>query len=189
MFKDFFSKIGGLLKQLGSLIYNGVQYADEHSTGFEESIQRIIDDINEFSANFNQLKEFDFDPKWKTRVISVPAAIDAIQDLFFTTRDELVSDYNQLREAVIEVRQAFGSTKPSLGSLDPSGAQSNLTKIVNTIGNMSVAMNQLANAFDAITDVETLANILKQKIEGLDPLFLPQAKSRKWLTERTYKRV
>jgi len=189
MFKGFFKGIGDLLKQLGSLIYNGVQYADEHSTDFEQSLERIINDITEFSSDFKALQKFDFDPKWKTRVISLPSAIDAIQDLFFTIRDELVDNYNQLLQAVITLKGVFAAKRPSLGSLDPSGGSGNLTKIIDTLGNMSVAMNQLANAFDAITDVATLAELVKEKIESLDPLFLPQTKGRKWLTERTYKRV
>ena len=189
MFKNFFKGIGDLLKKLLDLIVNGVQYADEHSTGFEQDIQRIVDDITEFSSDFKAIQKFDFDPKWKTRVISLPAAVDAIQDLFFSLRDELIDNYNQLMQAVITLKGQFVSSRPTLGSIDPGGGSGNLTKIINTVGNMAVAMNQLANAFDAITDVATLAEIVKEKIESLDPLFLPQTKKRKWLTERTYKRV
>ena len=189
-FGQFFSKIGGI-----------VTVAANAATGADEliaKIQAIVQDWEDMKQNLKdeveKLKNFEFDPKWKTRVINVPIAIDQIRELldevFNQTRDK-IEDIIQPLKAVHDFELLKESATATAGA---QGDQpSKLAKALETAGEIvsfvQKALSDVQSSFDSAKDLTALFEDITDKIKNAESLFLQQGNSRQRKSEKAFVRV
>jgi CHAD domain-containing protein len=175
MIKNFFK---GLWSGITSLF----SAADTTFVGVFEFIDKIETAVNTSKTTLEELKKFDFDPKFKTRVVSIPRAIEAFQQLWDEITKDLLEKFHQLANQFQYWRGKFESPTPT------EGAEA-AAPITAKLQDLHTMLQQIGDSLQTIIDIENIVTDVKTRIETLDDLFLPQNKPRKWLTEPTYKRV
>lgn len=165
---DFFSAIGHFLSRFF-----------DAETSMVENVTRIYDDFLTIEANFtagvDEIRNFKFDPRWQTRVISIPAVIPRLQDLyqriFLDFRDRLAA----IAAPIHEFHLIFTTSGESAADQQVSG----LTKTAVKIDEIATLVKQIANAMDAIKDFTALFDEVVKDLETLDVIFLQQGNPRK----------
>lgn len=167
---DFFSNlwhalVDAVLRTSAHAAESAVQQVDVFSK-LEADTLNLINSIND-------LKHFRFDPKWKTRVISAPRAVDGIQEIFDLVVHGIRDKFSELHQSLITLRAALEghSIGHFGGSVEPAGR---LTKVVDWIGAVYVGLQAFEAAYKSATDLVNIIDDVKQRIETLDDLFLPQ---------------
>jgi hypothetical protein len=150
--------------------------AEELELGLYRTFFSIEDDAKAFVKNLEAFKNFDFDPKWKTRVIVVPRAIQSFEDLFGVLRDDLVPKFKTLIEEI----EAFanlvtGNVGGGTGGDEPGGG---LAHFAGRIADISIGLANIQKAFHSALDIEGTLIDIKNRVEALDDLFLPQGSSK-----------
>jgi len=161
---NFFKGIWQWLKGLFSA-------ADDTFIGvfrFADRIERAVDKSRQLLREF---QKFDFDPAFKTRVVSVPRAIEGFQDLFDTIRTDLVEKLEQLHREFNYWRSKFEDRTP------PDGAEA-ASAITAKLQDLHTMLEQIGETLETIIDIESILINVKQRIETLDDLFLPQDSTR-----------
>src|SRR5262249_9131969 len=85
---------------------------DQAYTGFGEVVDALETGAQTALTQFHDLKKFDFDPKFKTRVISVPSAIDGFQELFDEIKNGLVTKFETIVSDVRNLSSSIRSLPP-----------------------------------------------------------------------------
>jgi hypothetical protein len=172
------------LRHLWQVLVDAVLRTSAHAA--EEAVQQLdvwsqleADTLNLINA-IRDIPKFKFDPKWKSRVINAPRAIEGIQDVYDIVFHGLGEKFAALYQAILTLRASLeGQNFGHFGSVDP---QSRLTKIVDYIGALQVALRAFATAYHDLSDIAQTIDDVKRRIETLDDLFLPQSNSRVWIT-------
>lgn len=181
------SAVGDWFRSLGHALWTGAKDVDDHSTRVLSTWDRIQEDTETLAEDLRDLKKFTFDPKWNTRVILVPRAIEGFQEMFDIIFHGLRDKYFELFQSVLTLKTALSGQQHHLPT-NPEGAGI-MTSIVDTVGNLSVAWTKFGDAYHEATQLLDMIDDVKQRIETLDDLFLPQDKPRKMVTEPRKKRV
>jgi hypothetical protein len=175
------------LRHLWSILVDAVLRTSAHAA---ESVEQHLDVYSRLETDtlnlmnaVRDLKHFEFNPKWKTRVILVPQAIQGIQEVFDIVVHGLRDKFAQLYQAIQTLKAALHAPPPSP---DPQG---NLARIVNVIGQIDVALQSFEAAYRQVTELAQMIDDVKHRIETLDDLFLQQGNTRKWVTEKLRQRV
>jgi sugar-specific transcriptional regulator TrmB len=149
-----------------------------------DNINRLHDNFVQFKANLEveieQLKNFKFDPQWKTRVIHVPTAIQHIKDLIEEYSNGWKEKFEKLREPIHSFVLIFHAEQSEAGS--PQEAVSGLAKTAVKIDEVATLIQQLADASDVVIEVEEMFTKLRDQIEHLDAVFLQQSNPREKLS-------
>ncbi len=189
---DWLRKLWRIISQLLGAILHFVVNAFTH-------YDQVVDDINAIMTRYAHAKEtiqkeiaelrkFQFNPAWKTRVINVPAAIERTQELQARILDDFQNRLRQIVEPVHELTLILKQeSAPNPG--DPTGAVSALSKTEAKLGEVVVMIHQVRIAFDSVTEFVDLFSELRKDVETLDVIFLQQKNPRKWSTEHLRKRV
>jgi len=152
---------------------------DRAFTGFSEVVDAFTEGAEQAQQQLKDLEKFDFDPKFKIRVISIPRAIEGFQDLWDTIRDELLGKFKSVvdeSEQIIETLKNLPARAPGEPILQHASLVLQFIHAFN---------DKLAKLIRDILDfTETIDNI-KKRIETLDDLFLPQD-SKKIVEEVSY---
>lgn len=133
--------------------------------------------IEEYEALKNITQPGNFDPKWNTRVISVPRAIENINVLIQIPLDV----FNHCKTIVDIAKTKLDATEfePEELKFLPEEFSKFLGKLLGWVGlivDTFVSWNQvILEAQGIIDDIHTL----RTDIEGLDALFLPQTSTKK----------
>jgi hypothetical protein len=151
-------------------------HAEESVEQHVDVFTRIENDTVELMNAIRDLKKFDFDPKWNTRVILVPKAIEGIQDIFDIVVHGLRDRFAELYQAVLTLKGALHSPPRSP---EPQGMLTNITII---FGQLDKALQTFEAAYKKLTDIVEMIDDVKKRIETLDDLFLQQGNQRKWET-------
>ena len=187
-FGDFFDKIGLV-----------AQNAANAATGIDDDLadlRAIIDDWIEIQKNFKtevqKLKDFKFNPHWKTRVINVPIAIEQVKDLIdeiFHQVIDRVKDIIQPIEDSVNAAQIVQSTRPVAGVGEPTGFARTLNKAETLAGYIRFGFQESRKAFDAAKELTELFLDITHRIEKLEDVFLQQGNPRKRVTGTSSERV
>ena len=166
------------LKRLWNALVDAVLRTSAHAA---ESIDQHVDVFQRIEADtrnlmnaVRDLKKFHFDPRWNTRVILVPKAIEGIQDIFDIVVHGFRDRFEELFQAVQTLRAALH--KPPK-SPEPQGMLTNITII---FGQLDKALQTFEAAYKKLTDIVEMVDDVKKRIETLDDLFLQQGNARKW---------
>jgi len=178
----------GLGSAIGNYLHNlakGFQSGGDSLVNLDATIQSLFTAVDTIIADtqseIDAFKNFQFDPKWKQRVINVPTAIDQTRNFILDLVQTVEDDYTALRDDVTAIKTAFSSIRVQTGG----GA---LSTILNAINELSNFLTALVDAVNRFKDVPVQVQQIREEIEGLESLFLQQKNPRQWTTERLYKR-
>jgi hypothetical protein len=174
-----------LFQQISHAVITGARDVDDNSTRIVSTYEQIIVDSKNLVTFLHDLQHFDFNPKWKTRVINVPRAFDAINELFDLLFHGLRDRFQVLENAVTDLKNGLEGKGP--GQQFPDGTSA-MGKVVSYVGDIDVAWREFGTAYHAAVDLVSLVDQLKQRIETLDDLFLPQDSVKKTVDEHYRKR-
>lgn len=180
------SAIGDWLRRMGSAIANGNDAAEHHTDNILDLWDTLHRDTLNLINDLNDLKHFDFDPKWSTRVINVPRAVDGIQEVFDIIKNGLKERFGELFQAIETLKNALHDTVHHLPT-NPDGGGI-VTAIVDKFGATYVALTAFQKAYTKVTDIVEMIDNVKRRIETLDDLFLPQGSTKKTVDEHYRKR-
>jgi hypothetical protein len=178
--------IGSWFRSLGSSIASLFVSTEEKFVGVIDVFFKVEDDLKAAVQTFKDLEKFDFDPKWRTRVINVPRAIEAIQQTFDIIRFGLRDKFDELRSTV---ETLINTLKGDQGRSVSDEGPSAVANVASKVASISIALTQFQEAFHTAVQFEQMIDDIKQKIESLDDLFLPQDKPRKYITKKRRARV
>ena len=188
---DWLKKV---LKLLATLLYACAHFIFESFTHYDQ----VVTDINDIVATWKatklnlerevtKIREFKFDPKWKTRVINVPIAATQIQELKALLFDDWKHRIDTLVEPVHELTLILKQeSAPDVG--DPQGAINALSKTSVKLGHVVTMITQVKTALHTVSDFVDLFDRLREELEGLDSLFLQQGNTKKVVDEHYRKR-
>jgi hypothetical protein len=158
-------------------------------TNFKATLTKFVDDGTHLAEScieeFNGIKNFEFDPKWNTRVISVPRVKENLDQLVAIPIDILTN-----AKEMVEVCKA--KLEPEEFNLDelkflPEEFGKFLGKALGWIGLVIQCFDAWTTA---IADAQHILDDIKKlrtDISNLDGLFLPQT-SRKVTKTLTYRK-
>lgn len=151
----------------------------------------VLDHVNSIVRNFqdgkaaitdgiNMIRNFHFDPRWKTRVINVPIAIEQVQEIYAA----LFSDFSErLRVLVEPVHQLSLIFHAERENPDPLGGPSALARTAVKVDEIATMIAQLDDASKVALDFANLFDEIVGDLETLDVIFLSQRNKRRWVTE------
>jgi len=175
----FIKGIAGILSGIWHFIFQSFTHYDQ----VVEDCQQIHSQVVAIKANvereIQQIRAFKFNPRWKSRVINVPKAVEAIQNLKATVFDDFRERITKIEEPIHEFILIFKSEEISHG--DPQQAVSALSKAEVKLGHIVTLLHQVRVAIEQISDFVKLFGELRDQVEGLDALFLQQGNLRRYL--------
>jgi len=186
MFKNIFKGIGNLLSEIQTFFTNFFSAADR----VEARVKTLTDNIDALIKNteteIQNFKDFKFDPKWKTRVINVPIAIEQIKEFIVNVPEDLI---DTLKKASGDLRALFNLFEHGPPGTSPAETAGALSHVVGFASAIDQAFEVLEGMVDDLTSIVDDIKQLREQVEGLDAFFLSQGRPRKFLTERSYKRI
>jgi hypothetical protein len=115
-------------------------------------------------------------PEWKTRVINVPRAMEAVHDMIELIRDDLFTRAEDCITPLHDLVLIWKSEKASIeSSMDKPNAMVRASSFLHSV---ETAIHQVRSAMDAAKDVTELATEITDKLNGLDLIFLQQGNPR-----------
>ena len=174
------------LRHLWQIIFKTGEQMDDNSTKVISTYEAIVTDTENLIQTLRDLKHFDFDPKWNTRVISVPRAMDSVNELLDIVLHGIRDRFQELHVSVSVLVASLKGRAPIEGHLpDPGGT---MARVVEYVGDLDVAWKAFGHAYHDAVDFISLIDDIKQRIETLDDLFLPQNSTKKTVDEHYRKR-
>jgi hypothetical protein len=144
----------------------------------------LFDDIRNLVSNVEavvqDIRTFDINPKWNTRVISAPRVVDHIKELYEVPQRIItdVKDLVQLLKDKIQPAEIKPSTIEEAESLPVK-----IAKIGEKIlGFATLIIDSLLAIESAVADLNDIVDAIQTSLEdlkGLDALFLPQGNPKK----------
>jgi len=178
--KDFGKNLWDELKSVLSAIGSFLSSFFDVWTVSTDDLSQIHTDFTELQKNVQaevaKIKTFSLQPKFKTRVINVPKAVEAVHDIVELIRDNLFGALKDVVDPIHELVLIYQTEKAELeGSVDkPNG----LARATSFLHSVETAIHQVRVAMDAAKDVTELANDITDKLNGLDLIFLQQGNPR-----------
>jgi len=174
-----------VLHFLATVITACAHFIFESFTHYDEVVADINDIVTTWKAiklnverEVEKIRKFKFDPKWKTRVINVPAAAEQIQELKALLFDDFKGRIDKIVEPVHELTLILHQeAAPDVG--DPQGAVNALSKASVKLGHVVTMIHQVRDALHEIESFVELFDQLRENLESLDALFLQQGNVKK----------
>jgi len=148
-----------------------VMALDHAYLGVGDFVTTMTTAFYQMGSDLRQFSTFDFNPKFKTRVVSIPRAIDGGNDLYHTIKDDLLHKLEDVVQTVEGLRRDITNG----GSLHEPGENA-LQSASNFLADIHAFLLRMGDAVTKIVEVATILADIKQRIETLDDLFLPQGK-------------
>lgn len=172
---DYFHKLAQGFKG-GGIALADIDGTIQHLfTSVDTTILNVKNEVTAF-------RDFQFDPKWSSRVINAPIAIEQTRNFVLDTVDTVRDDFEQLKADVQAVQQVFRD-------LQAQGTTSGIGAVVNFINEINTFLEALVNAVDRFQNLVDMVRQIRQEVAGLDSLFLQQGNSRKISREKSKIRV
>jgi hypothetical protein len=151
-----------------------------------ENITTIINSFTEGRRNIEdgvyRIKHFKFDPQWRTRVINVPAAADAVVALY----EEVFGDFRERMQILVEpIHQLSLIFRAEKENPDPLGGPSALARTSVKIDEIATMISQLAEASKVALNFTQAFDDVIINLETLDVIFLQQGNKRKWVSDES----
>jgi hypothetical protein len=183
MFKKIIDGIKGLSGTLGAL-WNMVTGLWGKLVDIYTKALSLFDDIHTLVSNVEvvvqDIRTFDIQPKWNSRVISAPRVVDHIKELYEVPQRIItdVKDLVQLLKEKIQPAEIKPSTIEEAETLPVK-----IAKIGEKIlGFATLIIDSLVAIESAVADLNDIVDAVKTSLEdlkGLDALFLPQGNPKK----------
>lgn len=195
--------LGGLLKNLGGnlmAIWNFVTHAYDKAKEFIDHLLTLFDRIHtlisDVEEEINAIKNFQFNPTWRTRVISVPAAYEKINRLATQIPGEITS---AIKDLVSQLKERLNQTSPPK-DFDAKALDDDLKLLPEKlakcgeklIGVLTLLFDTVTTISKVVDDLQTLVSDfreIRQDIENLDAIFLRKGSRRKYVDIHYRKRL
>jgi hypothetical protein len=158
-----------------------IESLDRAYTGFSELFDAAYDGAERGRQTIQGFVHFDFDPDFKTRVISVPRGIEGMQDLWLTIREDLLQKFLDIKDHVESVLNQIHNLPPN-----PPGTPI-LQRTALVLSFIHALNSDLARLIREIMDLTGIVDDIRNRIETLDDLFLP-SNSRKRVVDISYRK-
>jgi hypothetical protein len=183
------SSVGGLFQSILGAATRFFSSLFQAEVNIVSNIQRIVANFQAAKKNIETevtaLKKFKFDPKWSSRVINVPIAIQSMKDLIDRITEDFSTRLQKFYDPIHSLSLIFKADQPTGTGQEPAA----LTKAAVKLDEIATMIAQLADATDQIKEYVDLFTTIRETIEGLDILFLQQGNSRKAVTEHARIRI
>jgi hypothetical protein len=156
---------------------------DKAYLGFSDVVEATITGAANAENQLRDFEHFDFNPKFKTRVISVPFAIGGAEDLWDTIKFEFINKLKEIRddsETIVKAIQHIPPRSPGEPIMQRAAL---MIEFIHTFN------SDLARIIKRITDLTQMIDDIKHRIETLDDIFLSQARNKKTVDLHYRKRV
>lgn len=188
-FGDLGSGISGLFRSIigaAGRFFDSLFQSEIHIV---DNLQHIVDKFNETKLSIEHevklIREFEFDPHWKSRVINVPIAIEQIKTLVSHVADTFKGKLETLKAPIHDLSLIFkAEAAPASDQEKPSA----IARAAVKVDEIATMIDQLAKAMDVIADFTHLAEDITKEIQNLDSLFLSQGRTQKKQTLTIRKR-
>jgi hypothetical protein len=175
-FQDLGHSLGGLYRILGGLWGKLVQVKDRTLSLFDD-IQTLVSGVNEI---LNDIKNFQINPKWNSRVIVVPRVVERIQEIM-DVPSRVCVDVKDLVQLLREKVQPAEINVEDVEGLD--GVPLKLARAGEKIlGFATLIIDSLIAIESALADLNDIVDAVRtvlEDLQGLDALFLPQGNPKK----------
>jgi signal transduction histidine kinase len=170
------------------------QFLSDFKDKFLTLFERVHTLVSSVQDEVHQIINFQFNPQWRTRVISAPVAIDKIQEFFQAFPDIL----DQIKSLASEIRQKINVPETTFNADELEGLESFRRlpaklvqigeKLVAWAGLILDALNTISDAVDQLQRIVNDVRTIRESIENLDAIFLPQNKPKKLVDVKYRKR-
>lgn len=185
------------LKDLGhslSGLYSLLPSAWHKLIDFKDKTLSLISDIQTLIANveavINDIKTFEINPKWNSRVIVAPRVVEKIQELY----DVPIRITNDIKDLVKLLREKVQPTEFKVEDVEElDGVPAKLAKAGEKIlGFVTLIIDALVSIEAMVADLSDIVDAIKTTLEdlkGLDALFLPQSSTKKTVDKHYRSRI
>jgi len=192
---DLISKALNALAPTFMRVYNHLRQAIDKIVHFQKTIQSIFGKVEQLISDVEdevqQIENFQFDPKWKTRVISVPRAIDQI--------DQLIQVPGQIVDSIKDIVSLIKDKLNTPEEIEPDEMSKDLEDLglklgkgcEKVLGWLTLIVDAVLTIDQGLDDLNTIVDGIRQireQIEHLDALFLPQGNTKILVDEHYRKR-
>lgn len=148
-----------------------VMALDHAYLGVGDFVSTLTTAFYSIGSDLRDFQRFDFNPKFKTRVINVPRGMEGLNDLFHTIKDDLLHKLDDVVQTVEGLRRDILHG----GSLHEPGENA-LQSASNFLSDIHSFLLRMGTAVTQIVEVSSILRDIKNRIESMDDLFLPQGK-------------
>jgi len=164
--------------------------------GFKDKTVNLLDDftnlINSAVAEYEKIKNFKSRPQWKNRVVSVPRVLQNVTVLAAVPAELL----NAIKDLIANVKSRFTGGSSDLTDEDLAGIEDVrglLTRLgpklarvgEKLLGVVTIVVDTISTLSNTIADLQTIVDDVtkvREDLENLDGIFLPQNNKRRVLT-------
>jgi hypothetical protein len=184
---SLFKTIAGFLSAIWHFIVQSFTHYDQVVSDVENIHARFLAIKQAVQSERDAIKAFKFNPAWSSRVINVPAAFNAIQELRGSVLDDFRAKLDVIIEPLHEFLLIFKTEQVEQGS--PQEAVSALSKAEVKLGQVVTLLHQVSEAMTELSDFAQLFSDLRSNVEHLDALFLSQSNPRRIETLKIKRRL
>jgi hypothetical protein len=146
-------------------------------SGLLQQIDDMLVDASQLVENsrleVRRLKEFKFDPKFRTRVINAPRAIEQSRDFVADIADQATEAFRSLVSNLKAIKFSAGH----LGAPEKGG--SGVLKILEDITKIKLFIGEIDAFFKALESFVDAIRQIHEELATLETIFLPQGNLRK----------
>jgi len=178
--RRFFSSFFGALVRFFDSLFQAELEVKQNVTKLHDNFLTLKDNI---PKQIKRVEDFKFDPKWKSRVINVPIAIEQVKKLFIEVTKGWHERLDALREPLHEFVLIFKAEQQTAG--DPNQAVAGVTKAAVKVDEIATLIAQLAQASDTLIEVDKIFDDIIDFLEKLDQVFLQQKNLRRVVRDKS----
>lgn len=186
LLKDFGSNLlaefKAVLSAIGTFVTSFFTTFDNIEGDIEGIHADVLTIISNVELEMQKLKSFQFNVKWKTRVINVPIAVEQIKALIDEITHQLVDKIKEVERPIAIMIESLKANRRDPSDANKPSALAVVTVSVTTIEN---GIKAVRASISSLKDVTSLFIDITDRIEGLDDFFLQQGNSRMRLTEKS----
>ena len=142
--------------------------SDKRFLGFSDVVDAFVESSERAKQQLQDFQHFDLNPKFRTRVISVPKAIEGAQDLWDAIRNRLIAQFTTIVDetrGVIEALKHLPARGPGESTLQHAAL---ILSIIHALN------EKTAQIVREVLDFTQTIDDIKTRIETFDDLFLSQ---------------
>lgn len=158
----------------------------DSTVGIFDAASTLLHDIGD---EYDKIKHFDARPEWKNRVISVPAVFQHIQDLA-QVPSQVIAAFKDLVNTLKTKIDPAAFNVDELEGLDDlrglfkrfgSKLAAGFEKVLGVVALLADALVAIRSTIDDLQTIVDAVRTIRENLEHLDGLFLPQKNPRKLL--------
>ena len=174
--QNLWAELQTVLKSIGNFFINFFSAAERIGNSLDALCGKTDALVLSVEKSIKDFKAFKFDPKWKTRVINVPIAIDQVRDFITKVPEDMIDKFKSLATDLRALKDSLSGEAHQVSAEGGGGA--GLVKVISWMSLLDQSFQRLDNFVDELQVIVTDIDDLVKQIESLDTLFLQQGNPR-----------